>query len=103
MGLLDAMQPQAQQPQGGLLGAMAGAGGGQAAAQPQGGGNGLQLAMQLAQNPTPQMAQQIIMQLKQSGNPEAAQFEQAIQQTGGDPELLKQLADAIIAKLGGAQ
>ena len=70
---------------------------------PQGGGNGLQMAQQLAQNPTPQVAQQIIAQLHQSGNPEAAQFEQMIQQTGGDPAALKQLADAIVQKLGGGQ
>ncbi|NHZ97476.1 hypothetical protein [Massilia sp. CCM 8734] len=97
-GLLGMFAPQPQQG-GGLLGAMSAA----APQAPQGGGNGLQMAKQLAQNPTPEVAQQIIAQLQQSGNPEAAQFEQMIQKTGGDPAALKQLADAIVQKLRGGQ
>ncbi len=102
MGILDGMQ-QPQQAQGGILGGLMGAGGAQAAAQPQGGGQGVQMAMQLAQNPTPEVAQQIVRQLYQMGNPEAKQFDQMIQQAGGDPAVLKQLADAIVQKLGGGQ
>ena len=98
MGLLDMQQPQAQQPQQPQGGLLAGGPG-----QAPGGGQGLQMAMQLAQNPTMEMAQQIIAQLKQMGNPEAAKFEELIQQTGGDPALLKQLADAIVQKLQGGQ
>lgn len=96
MGLLDGeMGAQAPQ-QGGLLGSF----GGGAPAAPAGGG-GLQMAQQLAQNPTPQMAQQIIQQLHQMGNPEAAKFEEMLSQVMDNPEAIKQLADAVVQKLGG--
>lgn len=95
MGLLDAYQQQAPQ-QGGLLAPMG--------AQPQAAsGGGLQMAQQLSQNPTPQMAQQIIQQLHQMKNPEAQQFEQMIGQVMNDPQALKQLADSVVQKLSGGQ
>ena len=105
MGLLDNMQ-QPQQQMGGLLG-------GQPQAMPPQGmptqgappqqSSGLQMAMQLAQNPTPEMAKQIIQKLQESGNRESGQFEQMISKVIGDPQKLKQLADAIVQKLSGAQ
>lgn len=101
-GLLGSFQPQPQQPQtGGLLGAFAGG------AQPaQAGGNGqsqgLQMAQQLAQNPTPEMAQKIIAQLKASDNPEADQLEQILTQVINDPEKIKQVADFVIDHLSKA-
>lgn len=94
MGLLDGMQ-QKQPMQSGLLGGL----GGQPQQAPQGGGDGLQMAQQLAQNPTPQMAQQIVAKMRQSGMPEADQMEQIFSQAGGDPQALKQIADAVIASL----
>lgn len=104
-GLLGSMiqgQPQPQAPQqGGLLGGMAA---GQPA--PQGGRAGqgaMQMAMNLSQNPSPQMVQQIIQQLHQSGSPEAPQFEQMLSQLGDDPAAIKQFADQVMQKLGGAQ
>ncbi len=96
MGLLDSMEQAPQQPQGGLLGGMMAEG---AAPAPQG-GQSLQMAMQLAQNPSMEMAQQIIAQLKQAGSPEADQLEQILQQTGGDPAKIKQIADAAVQHLG---
>jgi hypothetical protein len=97
-GLLGAFaQPQQQDQSGGLLG---GFGGGPPAPQQPGGG-GLRMAQQLSQNPTPQMAQQIIAQLHQMGNPEAARFEQMIGQVMNNPQALKHLADTIAQKLGG--
>jgi hypothetical protein len=100
MGLLDGAMPMAQAPQqGGLLG---GAGAPPAGTPQDGGaGGGLQMAQQLSQNPTPQMAQQIIQQLHQMGNPEAAKFEQMIGQVMNNPQALKHLADTIAQKLGG--
>lgn len=98
-GLLGAMaqpqQPQAQQP--GLLGSMSGG------APPQGmpSQQDRQLAMQLSQNPTPQMAQQVVQQLKQSGNPNVAQLEQAFSQAGNDTEFIKHIADSILQKMQG--
>lgn len=98
MGLLEGAMPAAQAPQqGGLLGPP----GAPLAAAPQAGGGGLQMAQQLSQNPTPQMAQQIIQQLHQMGNPEAAKFEQMIGQVMNNPQALKHLADTIVQKLGG--
>lgn len=89
-----AAQPQAPAqsvpPAGGLLG-MAG---------PQSGG--LQMAQQLAQNPTPEMAQRIIAQLHGMQNPQAVQFEQMLSGAMNNPQALKQLADAVVQKLGGA-
>jgi hypothetical protein len=98
MGILGGAGPAAQVPQqNGLLG-MPGAPAGGA---PQAGGGGLQMAQQLSQNPTPQVAQQIIQQLHQMGNPEAAKFEQMISQVMNNPQALKHLADTIAQKLGG--
>jgi hypothetical protein len=98
-GLLGAMaqpqQPQAQQP--GLLGAMGGGAPQQGGASQQ----DIQLAMQLAQNPTPQMAQQVVQQLKQAGNPNAAQLEQVLSQAGNDSEFIKHIADLILQKMQG--
>lgn len=65
------------------------------------GGSGLQMAMSLSRNPTPQMAQAIIAQLKQSGNPEAHHFEQALTRAGNSPEIIKNLADVVVQKLSG--
>lgn len=94
-GLLAGMQTP-QQPQGGLLGAMQ-----QPAPQAsQGGGDGLQMAQQLAQNPTPQMAQQIVAQMRQAGMPEADQMAQIFSQAGDDPQAIKQIADAVIKSIG---
>lgn len=101
MGLLNMGAPDTMtQPQGaqGLLG------GGSAPQAPQS-GRGIQLATQLAQNPTQQMAQQIIAQLRQSGSPEADQLDQILQKTGGDPVKIKQIAEFVIQHLSapGAQ
>lgn len=93
-GLLGAFsapqQAAAPQPAGGLLGSAG-------SASPQ----DIQLATQLSQNPTPQMAQQVVQQLKQSGNPNAGQLEQAFSQAGGDPEFIKHIADTILQKMQG--
>lgn len=98
-----------QAPQGGgLLGMMAGGGmPQQSQSAPQASQQGiqqqsLQLAMQLSQSPTPQMAQQVVMKLKQIGSPAAQQMEQVLGQANGNPEMLKQIADAAIQQLGGA-
>jgi hypothetical protein len=104
MGIFDGLQQ--QQPQGGGVFAGLGQAGAAPAAPgaPQGGSpQGIQMAMQLAQNPTPQMAQQIIQQLHQMGNPEAKQFEQMLTQVMNNPQALKQLADSVVQKLGGGQ
>lgn len=105
MGIFDGLQQQQQQPQGGGVFAGLGQGAPAPAAPAAAGGaqNGLRMAQQLAQNPTPQMAQQIIAQLHQMGNPEAKQFEQMLGQVMNDPQALKQLADAVVQKLGGGQ
>lgn len=97
------------QSNGGLLGAMMG--GEQAApAAPAGGGllgavgaqaEGMQMARRLAQSPTPETARQIISQLHQMQNPEAAQFEQVLTKVMDNPQAMKQLADAVMQKLGG--
>lgn len=92
-GLLDSFMPQSQgnagAPAGGLLGGLG----------PQ--NSGLQMAQQLSQNPTPDTAQRIIAQLHQMQNPEAAQFEQMLGGVMHNPQALKQLADAVVQKLGG--
>lgn len=96
MGLLEgAMGAQAPQ-MGGLLG---GLGGGAPASPTQGGG--LQMAQQLAQNPTPQMAQQIIQQMRQSGMEGTEEIAKILTQVGDDPEAIKQIADAAIKALSG--
>lgn len=100
MGLLDSMEQTPQQPQGGLLGGMM-QGSAPAAPQPQGGGQEMQLAMQLAQSPTPQTAQAIVEQMRQAGLPEAEQFAAIFEQVGDNPEMLKQIADASIQALSG--
>lgn len=82
-------------PAGGIFDAMGGG-------APGGQQGGLQLAMQLSQNPTPETARQIIQQLHQMRNPEAGQFEQILSQVMDDPQALKQVADAVVQKLGGA-
>lgn len=100
-GLLGAMsqEPQMQQmPQSGQGGQPATGGPGLLGVA---GGPGLQLAMSLAQNPTQQNAQQIIAQLKRSGNPEADQFERALMAAGGNPAVLKRLAESVIQTLSG--
>lgn len=78
------------QPAGGLLGSAG-------SASPQ----DIQLATQLSQNPTPQMAQQVVQQLKQSGNPNAAQLEQVFSQAGDDTEFIKHIANSILQKMQG--
>ncbi|CUI03875.1 hypothetical protein BN2497_2527 [Janthinobacterium sp. CG23_2] len=90
-GLLGGMQAP-QQPQGGLLGAMSAA----APQGAQGGADPRQMAQQLAQNPTPQMAQQIVAQMRQAGMPEADQMAQIFSQAGDDPQAIKQIADAVL-------
>lgn len=60
------------------------------------------MAMRLSQSPTPETAQQIIQQLHQMKSPEAAQFEQLLTNVMNNPQALKQLADAVMQKLGGA-
>lgn len=99
MGLLDMQGQGAAQPQGGLLGAFQPG----AQAKPQGAASsGLQMAMALAANPTPEMAQKIIAQLKASDNPEADQLEQILTQVINDPEKIKQVADFVIDHLSKA-
>lgn len=92
-GLLDSLLGRSQgtssSPLGGLLGAAA----------PQSGG--LQMAQQLSQSPTPDTARQIIAQLHQIQNPEAAHFEQVLTSVMNNPQALKQVADAVLQKLGG--
>lgn len=102
MGLLDGMMPgaQAPAPQGGLLGSM-GAGAAPAGGAP--GAGGLQMAQQLAQNPTPQMAQQVIAQLQQKGTPEAQQISEMLSHVMNNPEQIKEFAQAIIQRLSGQQ
>lgn len=92
-GLLGAFmggqQSPASPPVGGLLGRMSGQ------------SNGLQMAQQLSQNPTPDTAQRIIAQLHQIQNPEAAHFEQMLSGAMNNPHALKQLADAVVQRMGG--
>ncbi len=102
MGLLDSMGSQPQSMQGGLLGGMQSMPQ-QPAMQPQGGNQNLQLAMQLAQTPTPQMAQQIIQELHKTRNPNSVQLEQLLQKIMGDPSALKQFADSAVQKFIGGQ
>lgn len=107
------------QPQGGLLAGamqqtqqsqqqigMPGSYGGQPPiAAPAAGGassQGLQMAMALAQNPSPQMVQQIIAKLHASGNQEAAAIEQQMQQLGNDPGRIKQFADMLLQHIQGS-
>ena len=85
---------------GGLMSAT-GMGGGAPASPPTVSSGGLQMAQQLSQNPTPETAQRIIAQLHQMQSPEAAQLEQMIGSAMSDPQALKQLADAVIQKIGG--
>lgn len=59
----------------------------------------LDLAVRLANDPTPQMAMKIAAQLHASGNPQAERFADMLQQLGGDPKALKQLADNVIDHL----
>lgn len=103
-GLLSFMNERSQgaasSTSGGLMSAI-GMGGGAGAASPAAQGGGLQMAQQLSQNPTPETAQRIIAQLRQMQNPEAAQFEQMLGGAMNDPQALKQLADAVIQKIGG--
>lgn len=66
-----------------------------------GGADPRQLMAMLAQNPTPQMAQQIAQVLQGLGNPDAAQFAQQLMQVANDPESLKQMADMVMQKLSG--
>lgn len=96
------------QSNGGLLGAFMG--NQQEPSAPAGGGllgavgapnSGLQMAQQLSQSPTPDTARQIIAQLHGMRNPEAAQFEEMLSSAMNDPQALKQLADAVMQKLGG--
>jgi len=94
MGLLDGMMPGAQAPQGGLLSGPVGG------AAP-GADGSLQMAQQLAQNPTPQMAQQIVQQMRQAGMPEADQIAQALGQMGDDSAAIKQFADQVVQALSG--
>jgi hypothetical protein len=83
---------------GGLLNGLLGQGG----QGSQGGqSGGLQMAQQLSLNPTPETARQIIAQLHQMRNPEAVQFEQMLGSVMNNPQALKQLADAVVQKLGG--
>lgn len=93
-GLLAGAMPPPPQQAGGLLGGLSGG----APAAPAG-NQGLQMAQQLAQSPTPQMAQQIIQQMKQAGMPEADQIAQALQQLGDDPEAIKHFADQVVQVL----
>jgi len=103
-GLLSFMNQKPQGPassaSGGLMSAT-GMDGGTRAASPTVSSGGLQMAQQLSQNPTPETARQIIAQLHQMQSPEAAQFEQMIGGAMNDPQALKQLADAVIQKIGG--
>lgn len=98
-GLLGSMmqgQPQQAQP-GGLLGSMEG--GAPQASRPS--NEDVQMAMRLSQNPTPQMAQQVVQHLKKTGNPNAAQLEQVFSQAGNDAEFIKHIAESILQKMQG--
>lgn len=100
MGLLDTNQtPQTMPAQGGLLGGM----GGGMQQQPQAGDptKGLQLAMALSKNPTPDVARQVINIMHQSGSPQAEGFATQISQIVNDPQALKQLADSVIQRISG--
>lgn len=111
MGLLDSfaglppttqgpgMQSQPQ-PQGLLAQSMGQAG---QPAQPDQGGTqeALQMAQMLSQNPTDQMAQQIISRLNREGTKEAASISMAITNAVGSPQALKSLADRVISALSG--
>lgn len=94
-GLLGAMsQPAAPQaPMGGLL---------SQAAAPQGDAN-LQMAQQLAQNPTAETAQMVAQQLLKSGDPEAQQIAKTLQEIGDNPQALQQFAEAAIQHLSSGQ
>lgn len=98
-GLLGAFSGEEQaapaQAGGGLLNAVAGGQGGQ------GSQGGLQMAQSLLQNPTPEMAQQVIQALSQKGSPEAQQMVQILSQIADNPDALKQFASQIISQIGG--
>jgi hypothetical protein len=61
----------------------------------------MEMAQQLAAQPSMEIAQAMLAHLQQSGNPAVAEFAQEIQQTGGDPARLKQLAMEILSEGGG--
>lgn len=94
MGLLDMQMQGATQPQVGLLGTMQPQGG-----RPQGVSPELQMAMQLSQNPTPQMVMQVIAQMQKSGVEGADEIAQYLQRAGDDPRAIKQIADAAVKAL----
>lgn len=94
-GLLGGAMPQQMQQGGGLLG------GGAMPQQAQGGGNELKYAQALSQNPTPELAMQIVQALKKEGDPSGDELEQILQQIGDNPQQIKQLADAVIQELSG--
>ncbi len=101
MGMAGGMQPQgsqAGQPQGIMQMASQGALLGQPQAQ-QGGGDiqmAVQMATMLAQNPSPQVVQQISAKLQEQGTPESQQIVQMLQKISNDPQALKQFAESII-------
>ncbi len=56
----------------------------------------MQMAQALAAQPSMEVAQQIVQQLQRSGNPGAQEFAQMVQQTGGQPAQLQQLAQQML-------
>lgn len=95
---------------GGLLGggqqqsALLGGGAAPAQAMPQAGqSQGMQMVMALAQNPTPQAAQEMAKKLQSKGTPEAAQLAQVLMQIADSPEAVKNFANSIMKQLSGGQ
>lgn len=106
MGLLDSAPQQAMPQMGsGLLG-------GQAptaqpaqmpAAQAPASSQGMQMAQQLAQNPTPQTVQMVVSALMQKGTPEAKQIADILNQVKASPDGVKQVAQALMQQMQGGQ
>ena len=99
MGLLDSMpqqgMPQAAPQMGGLLGG--------APATPQPAmqqtspqAQGMQMAQQLAKNPTPQTVQMVVAELMKKGTPEAKQIADVLTQVQSSPEGIAKVAQAIM-------
>lgn len=106
MGLLDsAPQQAAPQMGGGLLGGspMPSQSAQMPAAQATASSQGIQMAQQLAQNPTPQTVQMVVGALMKKGTPEAQKIAQALDQMKDSPEAIKNIAQSLMQQMQGGQ
>jgi hypothetical protein len=92
-----------QAPQGGgLLGMMAGGQPPQATPQSQqGGADPKQMAMMLAQSPTPDTVQKVIAQIRASNVPDGDKWIQVLTQYANDPKTLAMISQEVMKTAGG--